>query len=301
VVAHFDTVELTQHGPDRVAVSGVRGSPPPPTLKTGTNTAGGYRNAMTFVLTGLDIDAKARLVRTQLVDAVGREGLEFTLARTDHADADSTETASALLHVHLTDADPVRAGRAFSQAAVELTLASYPGCTLTTLPGDARPFGVFTAGTVPQFPYTAVLPGGAREVIEPPERTEEPWPVPRPEPPPVPPSGATLRVPLGTVVGARSGDKGGDANLGVWARDDTGYRWLHAYLTVGELRKLLPETADLEIDRYELPRLRALNFVVHGLLGAGVAASTRFDPQAKALGEWLRTRLVDVPVELGAA
>ena len=108
-------------------------------------------------------------------------------------------------------------------------------------------------------------------------------------------------MPLGTVVGARSGDKGGDANVGVWARGERAYAWLHGYLTVDELRKLLPEAADLDIDRYELPNLWALNFVVHGLLGAGVAASTRFDPQAKALGEWLRTRLVDVPVALGAA
>ena len=87
----------------------------------------------------------------------------------------------------------------------------------------------------------------------------------------------------------------------MWARNPRAYEWLRGYLTVGELRALLPETAGLAIDRYELPNLRAVNFVVHGLLGAGVAASTRFDPQAKALGEWLRTRLVDVPVALGAA
>jgi hypothetical protein len=100
------------------------------------------------------------------------------------------------------------------------------------------------------------------------------------------------------VTGARSGDKGGDANLGVWARNDNSYAWLRDFLTVDRLRELLPETAGQEIDRYELPNLRALNFVVYGLLGRGVAASTRFDPQAKALGEWLRSRLVDMPEEL---
>jgi hypothetical protein len=105
-------------------------------------------------------------------------------------------------------------------------------------------------------------------------------------------------VPLGTIVGTRSGDKGGDANLGVWARGDRTYEWLRGYLTVERLRELLPETTALAVDRYELPNLRALNFVVHGLLGRGVAASIRFDPQAKALGEWLRSRLVDVPEEL---
>src|SRR5207248_4435403 len=159
VVAHLDTVALREAGRDRVSVSGVRGSPPPPTLKTGANRPGGYRNTMTFVLTGLDIEAKAALVRDQLTASVGKDGLEFVLARTDHPDPETTETASALLHVHLTDADPARAGRTFSQAAVELALASYPGCSLTTPPGDAVPFGVFVAGSVPQdgVPHAAVL------------------------------------------------------------------------------------------------------------------------------------------------
>jgi hypothetical protein len=103
---------------------------------------------------------------------------------------------------------------------------------------------------------------------------------------------------LGTVAGARSGDKGGDANLGVWVRTDAAYAWLYHYLTVDELKRLLPECAPLAVERYELPNLRAVNFVIEGLLGQGVAASTRFDPQAKALGEWLRSRLVDVPEEL---
>jgi hypothetical protein len=300
VVAHFDTIELHEAGPDRVAISGVRGSPPPPTLKVGTVTLDGYRNAMTFVLTGLDIEAKARLVGEQLAAAVGTQGLELVLARTDHPDAGSTETASALLHAHLRDPDPARVGRAFSQAAVELVLASYPGATVTAPPGDATPVGVFTAGSVGQgeVAHVAVLPFGSPVVIPPPSVTGT-VAAPRVPAPPAPVGGgATLRVPLGTVVGARSGDKGGDANLGVWARTGPGYEWLRGYLTVAELRRLLPETAALDVDRYELPNLRALNFVIHGLLGAGVAASTRFDPQAKALGEWLRSRLVDVPANL---
>jgi hypothetical protein len=102
---------------------------------------------------------------------------------------------------------------------------------------------------------------------------------------------------LGSVVGARSGDKGGDANLGLWARTDPGYAWLRGWLTVDRLRELLPEAADLPVERYELPNLRAVNFVLRGLLGPGVAGSTRFDPQAKALGELLRSRIVDLPAE----
>ncbi|GAB3353484.1 DUF1446 domain-containing protein [Micromonospora halotolerans] len=301
VVTRLDTVELAQDGPDRVRVSGVRGTPPPDTLKVGVNNLGGFRNSMTFVLCGLDIPAKAALVRGQLEEAVGKEGLEFTLARTDHPDATDTEAASALLHVHLRDGDKARAGRAFSAAAVELALASYPGCTLTTLPGDATPYGVFTADAVPQdaVAHVAVLPDGTRKPIPPPTVTSSPGaPVPREASTASPSAHPTRRAPLGELVGARSGDKGGDANLGVWARSDAGWAWLRGWLTVDRLAELLPETAPLTVERYELPHLRAVNFVIRGLLGQGVAASTRFDPQAKALGELLRSRLVDLPAHL---
>ena len=111
-------------------------------------------------------------------------------------------------------------------------------------------------------------------------------------------AGRIVRVPLGRVAGARSGDKGGNANVGVWVRDPAAYGWLRTELTVKRLRTLLPEAAELEIHRFELPNLAALNFVIVGLLGLGVAASARPDPQAKGLGEYLRSRLVDVPAAL---
>ncbi|MER5701050.1 acyclic terpene utilization AtuA family protein [Micromonospora sp. NPDC002296] len=299
VVTRLDTVELIADGPDRVRVTGVRGTPPPDTLKVGVNNLGGFRNSMTFVLCGLDIPAKAALVRGQVEAAVGTDGLEFVLARTDHPDAVDTEAASALLHVHLRDGDKARAGRAFSAAAVELALASYPGCTLTTLPGDATPYGVFTADAVPQVgvEHVAVLPSGERVPIAPPPVTGTPEDPVRHRPPAGGDlsSRASRRRALGELVGARSGDKGGDANLGVWARTDATWAWLRGWLTVERLAELLPETAPLTVERYELPNLRAVNFVLRGLLGQGVAASTRFDPQAKALGELLRSRVVDLP------
>ncbi|MGK5743265.1 acyclic terpene utilization AtuA family protein [Micromonospora sp. URMC 103] len=300
VVTRLDTVTLHADGPDRVRVAGVRGTPPPDTLKVGVTNLGGFRNSMTFVLCGLDVPAKAALVRGQIEEAVGKDGLEFTLARTDHPDSADTETASALLHVHLRDRDRARAGRAFSAAAVELALASYPGCTLTTPPGDATPYGVFRADAVPQdaVAHVAVLPDGTRVPVPPPARTMPvPAVVPVAAPPPAPDGDRpTRRGPLGELVGARSGDKGGDANLGVWARTDATWAWLRGWLTVERLAELLPETAPLAVERYELPNLRAVNFVIRGLLGPGAAASTRFDPQAKALGELLRSRVVDLPI-----
>ena len=120
-----------------------------------------------------------------------------------------------------------------------------------------------------------------------------------PEWPAVPaPGGPTKRMPLGTLYGARSGDKGGNANVGIFARSDEAWAWLDSFLTAGKLQELLPEAAGLQVDRYPLPALRSLNFVIHGLLQEGVAASTRQDPQAKSLGEWLRARVVDLPEAL---
>ncbi|MDT5059534.1 MAG: hypothetical protein QOF66_7900 [Mycobacterium sp.] len=302
VTLRVDTIELSDDGPDRVRISGVKGEPPPPTLKVSLNRIGGFRNEMTLVLTGLDIEAKAELLRRQLETSLTVKPAEtqWTLARTDHADADTEEAASALLRCVVRDADPANVGRQFSSAAVELALASYPGFTSTSPPGDGQVYGVFTPGYVDaaDVPHVAVHADGSRTEIPPAAQTLELAPVPPfalPEPLPF---GETRRVPLGLIAGARSGDKGGAANVGVWVRTAAHWRWLAHTLTVDKLRELLPETADLPVTRHVLANLWAVNFVIDGILGQGVAYQARFDPQAKGLGEWLRSRTVDIPVEL---
>ncbi len=299
VTARMDSVELSCDGPDRVRVSGVRGEPPPPTLKVSLNSIGGYRNAMTFVLTGLDVEAKAELVRHQLESALTVKPAElvWTLARTDHADADTEEAASALLHCVVRDPAPAIVGRQFSSAAVELALASYPGFHVTAPPAEGQVYGVFTAGYVDaaKVPHVAVHADGTRTEIACATETLELSPA---DPPPLPEplgAGPTRRVPLGRIAGARSGDKGGSANVGVWVRTDEQWRWLAHALTVEALKELLPEAADFAVTRHVLPNLRAVNFVIDGILGQGVAYQARFDPQAKGLGEWLRSRYVEVP------
>ena len=302
VTARMDTVELSADGPDRVRIAGVRGEPPPPTYKVSLNSIGGFRNAMTFVLTGLDIEAKADLVRRQLEAAltVKPAELQWSLARTDHADADTEEAASALLHCVVRDPDAANVGRQFSSAAVELALASYPGFHVTAPPGDAQVYGVFTAGYVDatKVPHVAVHADGTGTFIPCATETLELAPAAPPPPPDPLPAGPTRRVPLGRIAGARSGDKGGSANVGVWVRTDEQWRWLANTLTVELLRELLPEAADFEVTRHVLPNLRAVNFVIDGILGQGVAYQARFDPQAKGLGEWLRCRYVDIPERL---
>jgi hypothetical protein len=299
VTLRVDTVQLAQEDLDRVRVSGVKGEPPPPTLKVSLNSIGGFRNEMALVLTGLDIEAKADLVRRQLETSLTVKPAEmvWTLARTDHPDADTEEAASALLRCVVRDPNPANVGRQFSSAAVELALASYPGFTSTSPPGDGQVYGVFTAGFVAaaDVPHVAVHADGTRVDIEPAAQTLELAPVaPFALPEPLP-FGDTRRMPLGVIAGARSGDKGGSANVGVWVRTAEQWRWLVHTLTVEKLREMLPETVDLPVTRHVLPNLRAVNFVIEDILGQGVAYQARFDPQAKGLGEWLRSRHIDIP------
>ena len=297
--ARFDSIELSEDGPDRVRISRVRGEAPPPSLKVSLNSIGGFRNAATFVLTGLDIDAKAALVRRQLDAGLTDSPAEvqWTLARTDQPDADTEQTASALLTCTVRDPDSNKVGRRFSSAAVELALASYPGFHTTAPPSDAAVYGVFTAGYVPatEVPHIAVHGDGVRVPIPVAAETLELAPAAAAALPDPLPDGPTRRLPLGTVAGARSGDKGGAANIGVWVRTDAQWRWLANTLTVELVRDLLPEAEDLPITRHLLPGIRAVNFVNDGILGQGVAYQARFDPQAKGLGEWLRSRYVDIP------
>jgi hypothetical protein len=305
VTARFDTIRLADDGPDRVLVHGVKGEPPPPTTKVCINYFGGYKNSMTFVLCGLDIEEKARLAEEVLWELVGGRDrfaeTRVSLQRADHPNPGRNEEAFAYLTITVKDPDAQKVGRAFANKVVEMALASYPGFFMTSPPSSESQFGVYWPTLVPASAVDQRVVVGEETIAIPP--TELPA---RFTPPPAAalhahdaaPGGPTREVPLGTVCGARSGDKGGNANVGLWARTDDGYRWLADYLTAERLRSLMPETATLAIDRFEFPALRALNFVVKGLLGDGVAASLRSDPQAKSLGEYLRAKLVPIPASL---
>ncbi len=307
VTARFDTIALRQAGSDRVRVSHVRGEPPPANLKVSLNYAGGYRNSMILSIEGLDVAAKARLAEQTIWARVdgGRDAFET-------ADVELVGSDPALLRISVLDQDKAKVGRAFSAAVVETALASYPGFYALTPPGDASMYGVYWPTAIPaDLVRTRVLidgtqawsgaarvqpsePGQARPGAEAMPAAHATGPHPQ-HVTSAAADGSTRQVPLGLVAGARSGDKGGNANVGVWVRTDEEFSWLDGYLTAERLSALVPASAGLPIERHRFPNLRALNFVIVGLLGRGVAASTRLDPQAKALGEELRAAVADVP------
>jgi hypothetical protein len=303
VTSRFDTIRLEEIGENRVRVSGVKGESPPDTLKVCMNRNGGYRNDMRVALPGLDVEAKADVVESAFWRACPFEPDDYEqvttrVLRTDKPDPASNEEALAVWHIAVKDPDEHKVGRAFSNAVAELALSSTPGWfTLGGGPGPARAFGVYEPATVPAsaVPQEVTILGGETRRIDSVVPRVETNVSPRPGPDAACPEGPARAVPIGRLVGARSGDKGGNANLGVFVRDDAAWAWLDDFLTTDRLRALLPETAAFAIDRHRFPNLRALNFVVHELLEEGVAAATRQDGQAKSLGEWLRSRVVDVP------
>lgn len=323
--ARFDSMTLTQEGPDRVRISGVRGETPPERLKVAANYLGGFRNAMTLVITGLDAQAKADLALRTITGLSLAQALEPGLSPTTRAsrsnlavreldvdwspslvdDPASTADAQSLLRLTVRDMDPKAVAKPFTTAVVESALASYPGMFPTAPPGEGTPYGVYWPTTVERSaarPHVVV--DGATVEVLPHLIAESPvtWQSPMTGVGSVPP-GETVRAPLGRLAGARSGDKGGAANVGVWipaavVDRDAAYAWLVGLLTPDRVRELLPEAALLAVDVHPLPNLHAVNIVIHGLLGRGVAENARSDPQAKGLGEHLRARVVDIPTLL---
>src|SRR5581483_8334431 len=175
---HFDTLRLAQAGQDRVLMSGARGTPPPAELKVAINYLGGYRNTMTLVLTGLDIEEKAAWAEQELFGILGgRDAFaeaDTRLIRYDRPDAPANEQATAHLRITVKDPDPARVGRRFSNATMELALGAYPGFHTTTPPTAESAYGVYWPALVPAsaVEHAVVLPDGTRRAVPHPVRSE---------------------------------------------------------------------------------------------------------------------------------
>ena len=302
VISHFDTLKIEQESEDRVFVSGCRGSSPPKDHKVCINLAGGFRNGTELLLTGLDIEEKAKLITETIFDSVGGkeqfDKVDIQLHRTDKENPESNEQAQAFLRIDVMSQNSELVGRLFSAKIIELALANFPGWT-------------GRSGVVPSGPYIEYWPalvdskfikekvhfdGKSIEVIPTSQMDfeevyyqKEPVEVQKISEIP------DTEIFFGDIFGTRSGDKGGCANLGVWSKTPDAYGYLFDFLTVDKLKELLPDLNSFEIDRFELPNILSLNFYIHGILQDGVSSSTRMDGQAKSLGEYLRAKKINVP------
>jgi hypothetical protein len=305
VAARFDTIDISQEGADRVRIQSVKGEPPTHTTKVCINNLGGYRNGMTIILTGLDVEKKAQIVTEALFDSLGGEQqfavVDVQLVRSEKEDPQTNEEAFAQLRISVMDPDPAKAAL-FSSKLVELALASIPGFTATTPPAKGIPAIVHWPALISNEHIQQHVFVDNREIVVTAVEQGKAFDAPPPQTRPIPPvpRGETVSRPFGELFATRSGDKGGNANLGVWAKTPDAFAFLRDYLSVERLKSLLKDLAGFEIERYELPNLLALNFYIKGLLGDGVAASLRSDPQAKTLGEYLRARIIEIPRTIGS-
>ena len=305
VISHFDTLEITQESQDRVLVKNNRGSSPTKTHKVCINLVGGYRNGIELLLTGLDIEEKSKLIVDQIFKSLGGQEqfdkVDIQLHRTDKENPTSNEEAQAFLRIDVMSSNPDLVGRLFNAKIIELALANFPGWT-------------GRSGVVPSGAYIEYWPalvnskyikehihidGKVIDVIPTSQLDLEEKYYQK-----VPYENNKLDVNnfkeeyFGKIFGTRSGDKGGCANLGVWAKSQDAYSFLFEFLTVKKLKELMPDLDEYQIDRYELPNILSLNFYVHGILQDGVSSSTRMDGQAKSLGEYLRAKKINFPEQL---
>ena len=302
VIAHFDTLKIEEVEEDRVYVSGCRGSSPPGKHKVCINLAGGFRNGMEIILTGLDIEAKAKVFTDALFNSVGGkkqfDEVSIQLHRTDKENPITNEEAMASLLVSVKSKDQNLVGRLFSAKIIELALANIPGFFAQ---GGVKPSGpviVYWPSLVnsKHIKEKVHIDGKEIEVI-PTSQLEldeiyyqkEPIKIKKIK------KEDEKQIYFGEIYGTRSGDKGGCANLGVWAKNSDSFAFLHNFLTVKKLKELLPDLNQFKIERFELANINSLNFYIHDILQDGISSNDKKDGQAKSLGEYLRAKKIKVP------
>jgi hypothetical protein len=308
VTVRLDHVRVDAVGSDRVAVTGAVGSPPPPTTKVALFGKVGHSVVNTVFVTSPHVEEKIALIRDQLsLDLPDGVEIDLTAIGTAADDPESQWAATVSLRVMATadDADTL-GGAALGARLGSLYLQGIPGYFHDGAAGlHSRPSPRidYWPGVLDQsaLRHRAVV-GDGRTVDAPRPPAFEIVSQPQhPEPSGAPLAERVTRVALGTVVHARSGDKGGNSNVGVWTPDPRVWLWLRRFLDTDEIRRLIPETKDLDIVRHEFPELRAVHFVFRGLLGTGGSSNLRVDQVGKAIGEYLRSRQVLLPDDLLSA
>ena len=305
VISHFDTLKIEEIAKDKVHISGCRGSSPPKDHKVCINLAGGFRNGMEIILTGIDIEDKAKVFTDALFNSVGGqdqfEEVSIQLHRTDKENPITNEEAMASLVISVKSSNPDLVGRLFSAKIIELALANIPGFFAQSGPKSSGPVIVYWPALIDSkhVKEKVHIDGKEIEVLPTTQLDFEEIYYQR-EPFNIEEINMTdqLEIFFGDLFGTRSGDKGGCANLGVWAKNKNTYSFLYNFLTVERIKELMPDLNKYKIERFELPNIYSLNFYIHDILQDGVSSNNRKDSQAKSLGEYLRAKKILVPKEI---
>ncbi|KAM0225158.1 hypothetical protein ACHAQD_001089 [Fusarium lateritium] len=312
VVADLSGVKVEQESPNRVSVSCVKGFAPPATAKVMIAAKGGFQAEATFYINGLDVAEKAAMMKAQLAHMFkdsnfSRLSIELYGTPAENPTSQQAGTVSLRVFAQARRKEDIEASK-FKVPIYALRMQSYPGYHMnldfrTMVP---KPFMEMFPALMPvsAIDHRVEMSTGVSHRVEPPTKTAT-YPIVRPStethgPVDMLTFGPTEWAPLGSVVHARSGDKGDNSNVGFFVRNDDEYAWLRNILTVSKLKQLFGDdwfkgNPDRRVERVEFPGINAVHFRVLDNLNGGIASSDRIDGLGKGIGEYLRSRYVDVP------
>jgi hypothetical protein len=307
-IARFDSIQLEQDGPDRVKVSGIRGAPMPEKLKVSCSFSDDYRAFGRLILSGPDVLAKTQKVDEVFWESVGgKENYEQACSQVIGYDAchptlASEEPSEVILQLAVRDADQKKINRVFGPQVVPKVLSTVPG--ITYLGDQGRPRASEVVGYWPalisreRMNVRVVVGDETREVPQTDLSGSEAPPFEPTVELPAVPGGETTTVPLEALCLARSGDKGDTCNVGLLARSPEIYSWIRETVTPAFVKERFGDVVLGEIDRFEVPNLLALNFLLHESLGGGGTLSLLLDPQGKTFAQFLLATPVEAPKAL---
>lgn len=314
VTANLSALSFEQISTDRVALRGVMGSPPPPTTKVGITAKGGYKAECHWFLTGLDIEEKAQMMESQIRRLLKPHlrnftTLEFTLNGSvrDNPTNQNAATADLRVFVQAKEQAYLTPDR-FIRPCIDPIMEGYPGatCHLDLRTGMPAEYFEYFVTLLPQSDIHHRVhhsDGTQLDIAPPASSSTQVYPEQQPSqtctdtPADMSRFGNTVRGPLGWIVHGRSGDKGSNANVGLWVRHRDEWDWLRTLLSVDKFKELLADEVrkPSKIDRFELPNAYAVHFLLHDHLDRGASSTSSYDVLGKQVAEFIRARWIDLP------
>jgi len=328
VTANLESIKMEQVGEDQVKVSGVKGLPPPPTTKVGITGFAGWQAEYHIYLVGLHMEEKCRWIEEQIRYEFGEEMikkfdvLKFMQNGSSVIDSRNQDVATVDFRVFAQSRDRellnMRNPKGFFRVSMVNFLMSCPGASLgnDVRQAEGKPYYEYHPSLLPQSAvqqrvhciWNGEESEGFKEgkkVIDMPlapefkeyDRQQPSYETTNPVD--LTAFGPTVRLPLGSIVLGRSGDKCSDANVGFFVRNEDEWEWLRSLLTVEKIKELLgpEEYKGKPIDRFEMPNIRAVHFLLHDHLDRGYDACSTYDTLGKNVCEYLRAKTVDIPVQ----
>ncbi|KAF2110320.1 hypothetical protein BDV96DRAFT_635421 [Lophiotrema nucula] len=314
VIARIDGARLEEVGRDRVRLTGIKGSAPPPESKLAICITGGWQAEIAAYCAGLDTKEKFALMKDQVmreIDLADFTTFSMEVYGSSPADPKTQQECTVMLRM-FAQSENKDALQKFRRAIFYNGMQGYCGLHLgmdwRTM--EPKEYVKYFPSLVPSVgvPLTVHLVDSSKSSIAVPAKKKaecahsvplQPMYEPQ-NPTSLDTFGPTVQRPLGDLVFARSGDKGGNANIGLWVRHPSAWPWLHSFLTTNKVIELLGDDwkSTFSVERCEFENLMAVHFVIKNMLQEGVSSSSILDGFGKSVGEFVRARFVNLPQKL---